>query len=105
MGERNEFHIVHYRSVLDTVMKDPCLMSHCQFKFLSSSLPISAHHFIKIIIFYIIVIFLQFLLDALQEGLPVRLKGIHVLNTAAFVDHLMRLIKPFLSKELQKLVC
>jgi hypothetical protein len=46
-----------------------------------------------------------FLFDALQEGLPVRLKGIHVLNTASFVDHLMRLIKPFLNKELQKLVC
>ncbi|PNF19141.1 hypothetical protein B7P43_G09788 [Cryptotermes secundus] len=44
------------------------------------------------------------ILTYVQEGLPVRLKGIHVLNTAAFVDHLMRLIKPFLSKELQKLI-
>lgn len=41
---------------------------------------------------------------SLQEGLPVRLKGIHVLNTQSIVDKIMMLIKPFMKKELLSMV-
>jgi hypothetical protein len=40
----------------------------------------------------------------LQEGLPVRLKGIHVLNTQSIVDKIMILVKPFMKKELLSMV-
>ncbi|XP_069679999.1 alpha-tocopherol transfer protein-like isoform X3 [Periplaneta americana] len=40
----------------------------------------------------------------LQEGLPVRLKAIHILNVMSIMDYIMSVIKPFLSKELLKLV-
>ncbi|XP_050537211.1 alpha-tocopherol transfer protein-like [Daktulosphaira vitifoliae] len=36
----------------------------------------------------------------IQEGIPVRLKGIHVLNSHALIDKIMVLIKPFMKKEL-----
>ncbi|XP_017777262.1 PREDICTED: alpha-tocopherol transfer protein-like [Nicrophorus vespilloides] len=36
----------------------------------------------------------------LQEGLPVKLKEIHVLNTAYFIDKLMAIIKPLMKKEI-----
>jgi hypothetical protein len=36
----------------------------------------------------------------IQEGLPVRLKGIHVLNTQPIVDKIMIFLKPFMKKEL-----
>lgn len=36
--------------------------------------------------------------------MPVRLKAIHVLNTISVIDQIMYLIKPFMNKELQKLV-
>lgn len=39
-----------------------------------------------------------------QEGLPVRLKGIHVLNTQSIVDKIMMLVKPFMKKELLSMV-
>ncbi|XP_060880448.1 alpha-tocopherol transfer protein-like [Metopolophium dirhodum] len=40
----------------------------------------------------------------IQEGLPVRLKGIHVLNTQSIVDKIMMLLKPFMKKELLSMV-
>lgn len=39
-----------------------------------------------------------------QEALPVKLKQIHVMNTVYFLDKIMAIIKPFLSKEVAKLV-
>jgi len=40
----------------------------------------------------------------IQEGLPIRLKGIHVLNTQSIIDKIMMLIKPFMKKELLSMV-
>ncbi|KAE9526635.1 hypothetical protein AGLY_013283 [Aphis glycines] len=40
----------------------------------------------------------------IQEGLPVRLQGIHVLNTQSIVDKIMMLLKPFMKKELLSMV-
>lgn len=40
----------------------------------------------------------------LQEGMPVRLKGIHILNTKSIVDKIMFIIKPFMKKELLSLI-
>lgn len=39
-----------------------------------------------------------------QEGLPVRLKAIHVLNTKPLIDKIMILVKPFMKKELLNMV-
>ncbi|XP_056646739.1 uncharacterized protein LOC130451618 [Diorhabda sublineata] len=36
----------------------------------------------------------------LQEALPVRIKYIHIINVASFVDKLLAIIKPFMKKEL-----
>ncbi|GFG35174.1 hypothetical protein Cfor_12750 [Coptotermes formosanus] len=44
------------------------------------------------------------ILTYVQEGLPVRLKAIHVLNSISVIEHLMYLIKPFMNKELLKLI-
>lgn len=44
------------------------------------------------------------ILTYVQEGLPVRLKAIHVLNTISVMDHLMYLIKPFMNRELLKMI-
>ncbi|XP_057342254.1 alpha-tocopherol transfer protein-like isoform X1 [Microplitis mediator] len=38
--------------------------------------------------------------EYLQEGLPVRLKGIHVLNAVWFMDKVLALIRPFMKREL-----
>ncbi|KAG8039898.1 hypothetical protein G9C98_000627 [Cotesia typhae] len=38
--------------------------------------------------------------EYLQEGLPVRLKGIHVLNAVWFMDKILALIRPFMKREL-----
>ncbi|KAF5284627.1 hypothetical protein FQA39_LY16985 [Lamprigera yunnana] len=40
----------------------------------------------------------------LQEALPVRLKGIHCINTAPFIDTAITIVKPFLKKELINLL-
>ncbi|KDR18315.1 alpha-tocopherol transfer protein-like [Zootermopsis nevadensis] len=40
----------------------------------------------------------------IQEGMPVRLKAIHILNTIPIADQIMYLTKPFMNKELQKLI-
>ncbi|XP_063980095.1 alpha-tocopherol transfer protein-like [Diachasmimorpha longicaudata] len=38
--------------------------------------------------------------EYLQEGLPVRLKGIHVLNAVWFMDKVLGLVRPFMKREL-----
>lgn len=38
--------------------------------------------------------------EYLQEGLPVRLKGIHVLNAVWFMDKVLSLVRPFMKREL-----
>ncbi|XP_075231069.1 alpha-tocopherol transfer protein-like [Lycorma delicatula] len=40
----------------------------------------------------------------LQEGMPVRLKAIHVMNTHSLVDKILLLLKPFMKKELIKMI-
>ncbi|XP_032673177.1 alpha-tocopherol transfer protein-like isoform X2 [Odontomachus brunneus] len=39
-------------------------------------------------------------LEYLQEGMPIRLKAIHVLNTPWFMDKVLALIRPFMKREL-----
>lgn len=43
-------------------------------------------------------------MDIFQEGLPVRLMGIHVLNTSSLIDKILMLLKPFMKKELLSMV-
>uniref|UniRef100_A0A8D8X432 Alpha-tocopherol transfer protein-like n=1 Tax=Cacopsylla melanoneura TaxID=428564 RepID=A0A8D8X432_9HEMI len=40
----------------------------------------------------------------IQEANPVRLKGIHVLNTKSLIDKILYIIKPFMKKELLSLI-
>ncbi|XP_022187145.1 alpha-tocopherol transfer protein-like isoform X4 [Nilaparvata lugens] len=40
----------------------------------------------------------------LQEGMPVRLKAIHVLNTHSLIDKILMLVRPFMKKELMKMI-
>lgn len=42
--------------------------------------------------------------EYLQEGMPVRLKAIHVLNAVWFMDKVLALIKPFMKQELYDMV-
>ncbi|XP_046980642.1 uncharacterized protein LOC124545744 [Schistocerca americana] len=39
-----------------------------------------------------------------QEGFPLRMKAVHVLNTNAIIDKVMMLLKPFLDKELASIL-
>lgn len=39
-----------------------------------------------------------------QEGLPVRLKGVHIINAIPFVDILVNMMTPFMKKELLDMV-
>lgn len=39
-----------------------------------------------------------------QEAHPIRLKQIHLINCPQFIDHLMKLVKPFMKKEVKELV-
>lgn len=39
-----------------------------------------------------------------QEGIPVRLKGIHFINTPSVMDVIMNMAKPFMKKELWNMV-
>lgn len=43
---------------------------------------------------------LKNILQYLQEGLPVRLKGVHIINAIPFVDILVNMMTPFMKKEL-----
>jgi len=38
----------------------------------------------------------------LQDGLPARLKAIHTINTASFIDMITSMLKPFMNKELSE---
>lgn len=40
----------------------------------------------------------------LQEGLPIRLKAVHVLNSVYFLEKVIAIIRPFMSKEVMELV-
>lgn len=40
----------------------------------------------------------------LQEGLPVRLKGMHFMNTSAVMDVILNMMKPFMKKELMDML-
>lgn len=42
----------------------------------------------------------QKIFEYLQDGLPVRLKAIHVINTVWFIEKILALVRPFLKKEL-----
>lgn len=42
--------------------------------------------------------------EYLQEGMPIRLQGIHVLNTVWFMDKILSLLKPFMKRELFEMV-
>ncbi|KAF2881465.1 hypothetical protein ILUMI_24701, partial [Ignelater luminosus] len=43
--------------------------------------------------------YIKFFFYYLQEGLPVKLKAIHILNTVYFIDKAMVIVNPFISKE------
>lgn len=42
--------------------------------------------------------------EYLQEGLPVRLKAMHVMNAVWFMDQVLTLIRPFMKRELLSIV-
>ncbi|KAK2576278.1 hypothetical protein KPH14_005644 [Odynerus spinipes] len=42
--------------------------------------------------------------EYIQEGMPVRLKGIHVLNVVWFMDKVLAIIKPFMKSELLEML-
>ncbi|RZB40160.1 CRAL TRIO domain containing protein [Asbolus verrucosus] len=44
------------------------------------------------------------ILRYVQEGFPCKLKQVHVLNSVSFIDKIIRLLKPFVKKELLELI-
>ncbi|XP_020288423.1 alpha-tocopherol transfer protein-like [Pseudomyrmex gracilis] len=42
--------------------------------------------------------------EYLQEGMPIRLKAIHVVNAVWFMDKLLALIKPFMKREVYEMI-
>lgn len=42
--------------------------------------------------------------EYLQEGMPIRLKAIHILNTVWFMDKLLALARPFMSRKIYEMV-
>jgi len=42
--------------------------------------------------------------EYLQEGMPMRLKAIHVLNAVWFIDKILALIRPYVKKEVYEMV-
>uniref|UniRef100_A0A182Q208 CRAL-TRIO domain-containing protein n=1 Tax=Anopheles farauti TaxID=69004 RepID=A0A182Q208_9DIPT len=47
---------------------------------------------------------LKDLLYFIQEGLPIRLKGLHLANVVPFIDRIMTMIRPFMKKELLEML-
>uniref|UniRef100_A0A182PKP8 CRAL-TRIO domain-containing protein n=1 Tax=Anopheles epiroticus TaxID=199890 RepID=A0A182PKP8_9DIPT len=47
---------------------------------------------------------LKDLLYFIQEGLPIRLKGLHLANVVPFIDRIMTMIRPFMKKELLQML-
>jgi len=43
-------------------------------------------------------------LEYIQEGMPVRLKAIHILNVVWFMDKILALIRPFMKREFYEMV-
>ncbi|XP_068087045.1 alpha-tocopherol transfer protein-like [Anabrus simplex] len=43
-------------------------------------------------------------LTYVQEGYPLRMKGVHIINVPTYVDKIMTVIKPFLKKDIMKMV-
>lgn len=47
---------------------------------------------------------LKIFMNYIQDAHPARLKGIHVLNTASFIQHVMRLVLPMIKSPMMELV-
>lgn len=47
---------------------------------------------------------IRWFFEYLQDGMPVRLKAIHVLNAVWFMDKIIALIRPFMKRELYEMV-
>ncbi|XP_011863344.1 PREDICTED: alpha-tocopherol transfer protein-like isoform X1 [Vollenhovia emeryi] len=47
---------------------------------------------------------IRWFFEYLQEGMPVRLKSIHVLNAVWFMDKVLALIRPFMKQELYEML-
>ncbi|KAJ3663849.1 hypothetical protein Zmor_008070 [Zophobas morio] len=46
----------------------------------------------------------KFMIDHLQEGIPIRLKSIHMVNTPSFMDKIMAILKPLMSSKLFEMI-
>nr|XP_050857348.1 alpha-tocopherol transfer protein-like isoform X1 [Vespula vulgaris]XP_050857349.1 alpha-tocopherol transfer protein-like isoform X1 [Vespula vulgaris] len=43
-------------------------------------------------------------IEYVQEGMPVRLKAIHIINVVGFMDKILSIVKPFMNKEILELL-